>query len=296
MAHASPSDIAMTGSCNYQLRSQHEDGRHPDFHGAYPAFHAVGGGGRGLRRPSANPILHRRSPSTHSSTSSRSSPSVTSHSSSHTPPPTLAVIPPTAEAGLAPDEGSCQNPLDATLQDRSSEIQAIESLGSVVESLRHGTMNAAGRPSHAGALTAALGRRRPASFGGAGSISLSVSGHSTHRSVSDVSALSPLAPAFQSRAITPNTHFSHSSSSSFYVEPSMGINYPARNPSRASSGPARSENAVSAEYSFAVRQPRGPVAEAELDNQNFANRIRKRAIGAILNTSRVGPVPVNKAC
>ncbi|WAQ92998.1 hypothetical protein PtA15_18A54 [Puccinia triticina] len=37
-----------------------------------------------------------------------------------------------------------------------------------------------------------------------------------------------------------------------------------------------------------TRQPRGPAAEAELTNQNFATRIRKRAIGAI---KTLGPRP-----
>ncbi|POW05481.1 hypothetical protein PSTT_09697 [Puccinia striiformis] len=47
-----------------------------------------------------------------------------------------------------------------------------------------------------------------------------------------------------------------------------------------------------------TRQPRGPAAEAELTNQNFATRIRKRAIGAIKTLGTrppTSPSPVSSA-
>ncbi|PLW38443.1 hypothetical protein PCASD_10339 [Puccinia coronata f. sp. avenae] len=47
-----------------------------------------------------------------------------------------------------------------------------------------------------------------------------------------------------------------------------------------------------------TRQPRGPAAEAELTNQNFATRIRKRAIGAIKTLGSrppTSPSPVSAA-
>ncbi|KAI7939365.1 hypothetical protein MJO29_014101 [Puccinia striiformis f. sp. tritici] len=47
-----------------------------------------------------------------------------------------------------------------------------------------------------------------------------------------------------------------------------------------------------------TRQPRGPAAEAELTNQNFATRIRKRAIGAIKTLGirpPTSPSPVSSA-
>jgi len=62
-------------------------------------------------------------------------------------------------------------------------------------------------------------------------------------------------------------------------------------PSSKGSKPASNPPAASSQLvpgGMPTRQPRGPAAEAELTNQNFATRIRKRAIGAI---KTLGPRP-----
>ncbi|CAH7676820.1 hypothetical protein PPACK8108_LOCUS11928 [Phakopsora pachyrhizi] len=51
--------------------------------------------------------------------------------------------------------------------------------------------------------------------------------------------------------------------------------------SRIVSAPLANMPSQSLSCAMPTRQPRGPAAEAELTNQNFATRIRKRAIGAI---------------
>lgn len=56
---------------------------------------------------------------------------------------------------------------------------------------------------------------------------------------------------------------------------------PASKPTRHVSAPMSSTIVQSLMGAMPTRQPRGPAAEAELTNQNFATRIRKRAIGAI---------------
>ncbi|KAA1132839.1 hypothetical protein PGTUg99_008884 [Puccinia graminis f. sp. tritici] len=63
---------------------------------------------------------------------------------------------------------------------------------------------------------------------------------------------------------------------------------PSAKGNRVSSTPLPAPSIQSVPGGMPTRQPRGPAAEAELTNQNFATRIRKRAIGAI---KTLGPRP-----
>lgn len=123
------------------------------------------------------------------------------------------------------------------------------------------------RTSQAATLSAALGRKRRSSIGSSTVPSLSVP--PTPRSVSDSSVLSPFASSFN--PLPP---------SSPYLSTPMdyGTQYYDYIPST----PSRSQMLVVAGTATPTRQPKGPAPEAEFGSANFAIRLRKRAITALL--------------
>lgn len=123
------------------------------------------------------------------------------------------------------------------------------------------------RTSQAATLSAALGRKRRSSIGSSTTPSLSVP--PTPRSVSDSSVLSPFASTFN--PLPPASPYLSSPND-------YGTQYYDYLPSPS---PRIQVQAV-AGTATPTRQPKGPAPEAEFGSANFAIRLRKRAITALL--------------
>jgi hypothetical protein len=135
----------------------------------------------------------------------------------------------------------------ASSDSSTSEVASFESIATSTSSTD--SMPAPGK----GSLIDRSGRHRPLSIGPGAVIS---------ENTTSFVSLNPDAPAFLSASV-PQTRLSRSPSPPGFLR---GFGH----------------GAVNSLGAVAFRQPKGPVPEGELESKNFASRIRRRAIGALL--------------